>query len=166
MSIRLPFTAPVIHLGFVLGLVALGCSERAECGPENGMVSRVIDGDTIELAGGERVRYLLVDTPETTNGHDDCFGVDARDFNRSLVEGRQVSLRYAEQCRDRYERLLAYVSVDGREINSLLVREGFGCVLHISPDGDDRFAEFQSLEREAQRAERGLWGACAMKPCG
>jgi micrococcal nuclease len=126
----------------------------------------VIDGDTLELAGGERVRYLLVDTPEVTSGHAECFGVEALDENRSLVEGRRVALRYAEQCRDRYARLLAYVSVDGREVNSLLVRSGYACVLYIPPDGDERVAEFQSLEREATLARRGLWGACPKKPCG
>src|SRR6187401_1781648 len=94
--------------GLVLGLAA-GCSDRADCGPESAVVTRVIDGDTLELVGGERVRYLLVDTPESTNGHDECFGAEASEFNRSLVEGRRVALRYAEQCRDRYARLLAYV---------------------------------------------------------
>ena len=152
--------------GLVLGLLASGCGAEGACGPEAGVVARVVDGDTVVLQTGERVRYLLVDTPETTGGHDDCFGAEARDFNRALVEGRGVRLHYAEACTDRYGRLLAYVSVDGREVNSLLAREGYACVLYVSPAGRSRRAEFEALESSARRARKGLWGACAAPgPC-
>jgi len=128
-------------------------------------VADVVDGDTLVLEGGERVRYLLVDTPETTGGKHDCFGAEARELNRSLVEGRQVSLAYGEACTDRFGRLLAYVSVDGREVNTLLVERGHACVLYVAPAGGGRRAEFEALEAEARRARRGLWGACAPRSC-
>lgn len=149
-----------------LGLPALcACGAESACGPGAGVVSRVIDGDTVVLQGGERVRYLLVDTPEITLGKHDCFGAEARDFNRSLVEGRTVRLTYAEACTDRYGRLLAYVSVDGREVNSLLAREGYACVLYVRPAGESRRAEFEALEAAARQAGRGVWGQCSPVPC-
>lgn len=144
----------------------LACASGSpECGPESALVPRVIDGDTVELESGDRVRYLLVDTPESTNGHVECFGSEAFEFNRRLVEGQRVSLRYESECRDRYGRILAYVSVGSREVNSTLVTEGYGCVLHIPPNGDGRAQEFQQLEAAARREERGLWSACSKNPC-
>jgi micrococcal nuclease len=125
----------------------------------------VIDGDTVELSSGERIRYLMLDTPEDTNGHVECYGPEAREFNRRLVEGQRVGLRYDRECRDRYGRALAYVSLGSREVNTALVAEGFACVLHVPPNGDARAREFEALEAGARVAQRGLWGACERSPC-
>jgi len=143
-----------------------GCSASDTCGPATGVVRRAIDGDTVELSSGERVRYLLVDTPEITNGKNACFGAEALAFNRELVEGRAVALQYGPSCSDRYGRLLAYVRVDGLDVNAELIAAGYACVLHIPPSGDDRVAEFRALERDAQANDAGLWRACAIAPCG
>jgi len=141
-----------------------GCAE-APCGPATGVVSEVVDGDTIVLASGERVRYLLVDTPESTGGHHDCFGDTAARFNRDLVLGRTVELSYDAVCDDRYERTLAYLRVDGSDVGRVLLERGYGCVLHIPPAGDDRVGDYRAAEAEARRARRGLWGSCPEAPC-
>jgi len=147
-----------------LGVLCSGCGSEAgiPCGPGSARVARVIDGDTIELAdaAGTKVRYLLVDTPESTGGADDCWGEESKEYNRSLVEGQAVSLAYDVECTDRFDRLLAYVSVGGREINSLLVERGHACVLFIPPNGEDRKGEFEALEATAKAEGRGMWGAC------
>jgi micrococcal nuclease len=139
-----------------------GCG--AKCGPQSGVVAEVIDGDTIELDSGERIRYLLVDTPEIS-GDVECFGPEARDFNIDLVLGKKVDLYYDLECEDRYGRLLAYVRVDGREVNSLLVERGYACVLYIPPSGEDRVEEFEALQDSAEAANRGMWGVCEGDPC-
>jgi micrococcal nuclease len=149
----------------LLLLACGGATAGLPCGPETGLVTEVIDGDTLVLEGGERIRYLLADAPESTGGRSECFGAEARAFNRGLVEGRRVSLTYGEACEDRFGRLLAYVSVDGREVNSLLVERGHACVLHVPPAGTARRAEFEALEAGARRARRGVWGACAPVSC-
>jgi len=141
-----------------------GAGDGGRCGPAEGRVAHVIDGDTIDLEGGERVRYLLVDAPENT-GETECFGAEATLFNEELVSGAVVRLTYAEECTDDYGRLLAYVAVQGREINSLLVERGFGCALYIPPNGADRRGEFEDLEAHARGENRGLWGACRENPC-
>lgn len=143
----------------------LGCSEAAPCGPNQAVVSRVIDGDTVELEGGETVRYLLVDTPEVRGKSAACYGAEARDFNATLVKERKVELGYDEECRDRFGRLLAYVFASGRELNSLLVERGYACVLHIPPNGTGRAKEFRALEQQAKEAGRGLWGQCMPNSC-
>jgi micrococcal nuclease len=155
-----------LGLGLVLGAaLGLACEpDPSACGPAEGIVARVIDGDTVELATGERVRYLLVDTPEVT-GTPECFGPEASDFNRTLVEGKTVYLTYDVECTDRYERLLAYVEVDGRSVNELLLSRGYACVLHIPPNGASHVDAYRNLEERAQVGQVGLWGGCAEAPC-
>ncbi len=130
------------------------------CGPRTAIVASVIDGDTIVLEGGQKVRYLMIDTPEITQGKHDCYGEEARQFNEDLVLGQEVSLTYDQECEDQYGRLLAYVEAPDGEANSLLVARGFACVLIVPPNGEDRESEFMSLELGARQKGAGLWGAC------
>ena len=154
--------------GLLLPLLLLSaCPTGGDpCGPGAGVVARVVDGDTIVLESGERVRYLLVDTPESTGGADDCFGREAAMLNRELVLGREVTLAYDDaQCTDRFGRLLAYVRVAGREVNTLLVERGHACVLYLPPAGRDRRDEFEALESAARSGSRGMWGVCEVVAC-
>jgi micrococcal nuclease len=147
-----------------LGLAA-GCgTPGSDCGPSSGIVDRVIDGDTIVLTTGEKIRYLLIDAPETTNGHSDCYGSNAATFNSDLVLGNTVDLTYDSVCTDMYGRLLAYVSVNGDDVNHLMVERGYACVLYIPPDGMSRYDEFKTLQADAKANSRGVWGACTPLP--
>ena len=148
-------------------LLVAACSaedgeEESRCGPSRAEVLVVIDGDTVELTDGQKIRYLLIDTPETTKGEPECYGPEAKDFNAELVLGQTVELKYDVECEDRYGRLLAYVSVDGREVNSLLVERGFAEVMYLpeTGNGKDRLEEFKALLAEAKAAGRGRWGYC------
>ncbi len=156
-----------VLLGLLLGTATgLACEtgDPSDCGPSEGVVERVIDGDTVVLASGERIRYLLVDTPETS-GTVGCYGPEASAFNKSLVEGATVQLTYDDECTDRYDRLLAYVELEGRSVNELLLTRGFACVLHIPPNGAERVAHYRQLEEQAQVGQVGLWAACTESPC-
>jgi len=168
IALRASCVGPALPLA--ASLAALACcgpngGGEDECGPTEAVVARIVDGDTVELEGGEKIRYLMVDTPEITSGHDDCYGTEARDYNAQLVEGQQVTLRYDEECLDRYDRLLAYVELGGREVNAMLVERGYACVLYIPPNGTARRDEFEALEAEAQAERRGMWGACEEVTC-
>lgn len=127
-------------------------------------VTRVIDGDTIEVrldGRREDVRYIGIDTPETVKPDTpvQCFGLQASRFNHRLVEGRRVRLVFGVERRDVYGRLLAYVYLGERLVNAALLRRGLARTLTIPPN--DRFAErFKRLELRAATAGRGLWGAC------
>jgi micrococcal nuclease len=127
-------------------------------------VSRVVDGDTVEvqLDGREEdVRYIGVDTPETVKPDTpvQCFGPQASSFNHGLVEHRRVRLVFGAERRDVYGRLLAYVYLGERFVNAELLRRGLARTLTIPPN--DRFADrFKRLEIAAARAGRGLWGGC------
>jgi micrococcal nuclease len=124
----------------------------------------VIDGDTIVLPGDLRIRYLLVNAPETS-GDETCYGATAAQFNADLVLDKPIELTYETACQDRFGRTLAYVTVDGQDVNRALVERGYACVLHIPPDGDARAAEFQALQAAARAAGRGLWATCDPIPC-
>ncbi len=157
-----------LAFAFVLGSSACdgdGGEEGAACGPTSGVVARIVDGDTIELESGEKIRYLMIDTPESTNGAMDCWGEESKQFNTNLVLGKEVSIRYDVECTDRYGRLLAYIDVGDREVNSYMVEQGQACVLHISPNGDDRVDEFNDLELVAKTLGKGLWGSCDPVTC-
>jgi len=130
------------------------------CGPSKAVVAKVIDGDTVELENGEKVRYLLVNTQEITHGKNECFGSEAAKFNSDLVLGKEIKLKYPEACRDRFSRYLAYVEVDGLDVNALLVERGYACTYFVAPSGAERLSEFDKLELDARAAKRGLWGSC------
>ncbi len=149
----------------LLSTGAAACQNSADrCGPTSGVVARVLDGDTIELETGEKIRYLMIDTPEVSGGVE-CYGLEAKQLNTDLVLGKEITLRYDTECTDRYDRLLAYVSVGDREINTLMIERGYACVLYIPPNGSERKDEFESLESLAKQADKGLWGLCDTTPC-
>jgi micrococcal nuclease len=144
-----------------------GASDGGDATPTadeiSGEVVEVTDGDTIEVSLDgevEDVRYIGIDTPEVDpNIGVECFGSDASELNRELVEGERVRLVFDAERRDRYDRLLAYIYVGDTFVNAELVRRGYARTLTIEPN--DTFAErFARLAQEAANAGRGLWGAC------
>jgi len=151
-------------LALALLLAGCGTTPGSDCGPSSAMVERVIDGDTIVLTTGEKIRYLLIDAPETTNGHDDCYGSNAATFNSDLVLDKTVELTYDTQCTDKYGRLLAYVSIDGMDVGQLMVERGYACVLFIPPDGESRYDELELDQADAKAMNKGIWGSCDPLP--
>ncbi len=131
---------------------------------ENYLVKRVIDGDTIELENGERVRYIGIDTPETVDPRKpvQCFGKEAARANRELVEGKLVRLEKDFSDKDKYGRLLRYIYQEDKFINLELVKNGYAYVYTYPPDvkKSKLFLEAQKKSREARL---GLWGICPQK---
>jgi endonuclease YncB( thermonuclease family) len=111
----------------------------------------VVDGTTIqvEIEGGhERIHYLGIEP----------LGHPATEANRHLVQSKRVWLELDVPLRDRDGRLLAYVYVGDLMVNAELVRQGYAQVTTVPPSG--KYAPlFQQLQREAQEAGRGVWGA-------
>ena len=136
------------------------------------LVTRVIDGDTLKLENGERVRLIGIDTPEmhvsdkltrdAQRTKQDAstiqkLGRRAYEFTRTLVEGKRVSLEFDVERHDRYKRLLAYVYLkDGTFVNAKIVEEGYASLLTIPPNVKYA-ALFQDLYRKAREERKGLW---------
>lgn len=156
-------------LGAFLLLLALlaACSGEAR---QQGVVERVYDGDTLRVAGVGKVRMIGVDTPERKNSKRDDYylrqGISrdrlrgvaraALEFNIAHVQGKTVTLTFDHEQRDRYGRLLAYVTLpDGRLLNRLLVEKGLAAVYRRF---DFRLKEdFLQAEWRAQLMRVGLW---------
>ncbi|OGY29213.1 MAG: hypothetical protein A3F33_01165 [Candidatus Woykebacteria bacterium RIFCSPHIGHO2_12_FULL_43_10] len=123
------------------------------------LVKRVIDGDTIEIEGGQKVRYIGIDTPESTT-KTECFGKEATNKNKLLVEGREVTLEKDVSETDKFGRLLRYVYVGNLMVNQELVLSGYANASSYPPD--IKYQElFRTSEKEAREQGRGLWGNCA-----
>lgn len=124
-------------------------------------VTRVIDGDTIEVAiGGSlyKVRYIGIDTPEIVHPSKpvEYLGKEAAAKNRELVEGKVVYLEKDVSETDRYGRLLRYVWVGETMVNAELVRLGYAQASTYPPDVKYQDL-FLKLQAEAREAGRGLW---------
>ncbi|MFH0936837.1 MAG: thermonuclease family protein [Candidatus Daviesbacteria bacterium] len=133
---------------------------------EEKLVIRVVDGDTIEVEGNQKIRYIGIDTPETVDPRRPvaCFGKEASDENKKLVEGKKVILEKDISETDKYERLLRYVYVknpDGTTlfVNDYLVRQGFAKISTYPPDV--KFTDqFLAAQVEARENQKGLWQKC------
>ena len=125
-------------------------------------VERVVDGDTIQIETGEKVRYIGVNTPEAVDPRRrvQCFGKEASEFNRNLVAGRRVRLVKDVSERDKYGRLLRYVYLeDGTFVNLKIVQTGFAYAATFPPDV--KYSQmFVEAARKAREEGRGLWQAC------
>jgi endonuclease YncB( thermonuclease family) len=130
-------------------------------------VSRVIDGDTLELAAPDghrpatRVRFWGVDAPEVD--HDgppiehEPWGDEARRFTRAAVEGKRVRLTLEpSRMRDRYDRVLVFVALpDGQVLNEALIARGLA---RVDQRWTHRFSQrYELLEQQAKHDRVGIW---------
>jgi len=139
-------------LAIILILIPLYACTSA---PEITTVTRVIDGDTIIIGTGQRVRYIGIDTPET-HPEQEAYGMEAWQANRKLVAGKKVRLEKDVSDTDRYGRLLRYVYVDETLVNAELARLGLAEAKAYPPD--TKYQDLlEQMEEEARQAGRGMW---------
>ncbi len=137
-----------------LHLITNGACLPTDTKREFGIVTRIIDGDTIlvEIDGVEyHVRYIAVNAEESGG-----MAIYAANENSSLVLGKQVLLISDVSETDRYDRLLRYVIIGNIFVNDYLVRIGLAEHTSYPPDiaCDISLAEAES---EAQERHLGLW---------
>lgn len=128
-------------------------------------VKRAVDGDTIELSDGRKLRYIGIDTPESVDPRKpvECIGPEATEKNKQLVEGKQVELEKDVSETDHFGRLLRYVYVDGVMVNDILVREGFARASQYPPDVKYQ-KQFDEAQASAQHNEWGIWSELCANP--
>ena len=155
-----------LALFFALGLALAGCSRAApECrvdpaGLESHRVKSVIDGDTLRLAGGGKVRLIGINTPEKggQEGPPEPLAEEAAAVLASMLgRGDQVLLQAGIDPRDRHDRRLAHAfDPAGRHIAAELLRRGLGFHVAVSPNFGWLDC-LQAAEQEAASAGRGVW---------
>ena len=125
---------------------------------EKARIERVVDGDTIHLSDGRKVRLVGIDTPELDHkkGNHEPFAVEATQFVRSHL-GSFVYIEPAKSDRDRYGRYLYYLfDKDRISVASQLLSKGLGYRIAVPPNLDYQ-ACFEAAENAARVAKKGLW---------
>lgn len=124
-------------------------------------VTRIIDGDTIEIEGGIRIRLIGIDTPELKNKDKniDCYALEAKNKTSELLIGKSVFLEKDVSETDKFGRLLRYVYLGSELINNTLIKEGYAKVATYPPDIKYSSVFVQS-QREAIKNSSGLWSKC------
>jgi micrococcal nuclease len=150
----MPFVVAAVLAALVLLDRSRGTQDATK---HSATVQRVVDGDTVRLAGLGSVRLIGIDTPEVYGGVE-CYGPEASAFAKSVLHpGTRVRYRVGTEARDRYGRLLAYVWLrDGRLFNAMLAERGYATTLTIPPN-DDLAPRFRAAEERARDGHRGMW---------
>ena len=127
-------------------------------------VIRAIDGDTllISMYGNETaVRLIGIDAPESVHPEAEkntAEGEQASQWLKQYIAGKQVTLEYDQELNDRYGRTLAYVYVDNRMLEDVLLTMGLARTLTMEPN--TRYQHhFEMLEKEARDSGSGFWGS-------
>lgn len=121
-------------------------------------VVRIVDGDTIEIESGEKVRFIGIDSPEISGGIE-CHGKEAKEYLNNFLEGKEIKMVKDVSETDRYGRLLRFVYLGDTFVNKKIVEDGYARVSTFPPD-----VKFQEIFLEAQESARkagsGLWSEC------
>jgi len=134
---------------------------------DNALVTRVVDGDTVEARFSGRpltVRLIGIDTPESVAPDQpvQCFALQASGYTTGRLEGARVRLQFDLERIDPFGRTLAYVWLGDELFNETLVREGYASVTTYPPNV--RYVDrFRAAQREARSHGRGVWGRCVQQ---
>ena len=134
-------------------------------------VRHALDGDSLALADGRQVRLIGVNTPEINPSSDkrrpatpQPLAREAQRFVAARANGQTVTLRFETERTDRYQRLLAHVTLaDGTRLEEALLRAGLGWMVAIPPNVSE-LARLQAAEAEARTARRGVWEKTEYRP--
>lgn len=149
----------MVLLAIIAVIVSFRYAEKI--GPEKKPADRftvikAIDGDTVELQGGDKLRLLAIDTPEKGEKFHD----EATRYLAHLAVGKPARIEYAENRRDRYGRLLGYLYVDDTLfVNQAIIDSGLG-YLYLFKDNDLKRDEVRTLleaQRHAMKKGSALW---------
>ncbi len=157
---------PVRHfaLSVVLTVVWSAAAFAYSCPPdridETVRVAYVHDGDTVALADGRKLRIVGINTPELgfKGASPEAFATEARDALRAqLASRREIGLRFDQQQKDRYGRVLAHVFLEnGVSLTAQLLEQGYGSALAVPPNLWNADC-YRAAEREARTRRRGIW---------
>ncbi|MSS74440.1 thermonuclease family protein [Candidatus Pacearchaeota archaeon] len=116
------------------------------------LVTKIIDGDTIEIESGQRIRLICINTPEKGEGG----YKEAKDYLKSTILNKKVVLKKDISETDRHDRLLRYLYLNNKLINELIARKGYGVTFPYEPD--TKFcAKIKKAEKKAKKEHIGLW---------
>jgi len=155
-------TLSVLYVAVAVGLCLMAGTAAAQS--LSGQAD-VVDGDTLAIRGGtSRIRLYGIDAPEGQQTCNDArgrrylCGSRAAEALEALI-GRNGRVICREEDRDRYGRVVAVCTANGREINGELIRQGWAVEYRQYSDG-----RYSDEEAEARLAKRGLWAGTFVNP--
>lgn len=172
MRRRVRRRAPVGRLGLVAIVIALVLAAARTWPPQQGaappsdlaegsfQVDHVVDGDTLVLVDGAKVRLIGVDTPEMNFGEDmepEPYARQATDFTRATIGEHPVRLEFDRERHDKFGRFLAYAYVGDVLINEALLDAGLGRAMLGFPYRESMKTRFSRAQERARGAKRGIW---------
>lgn len=149
-----------IAAAFLITFSAFSVQEMLKNSAEAAFVTRVIDGDTFEIEGGDGVRLLGINTPERGQP----LYKNATNFLKNAIEGKNITMMADAARTDKYGRRLRYVFIGGILVNEEILRNGLANIYMLSPSGKYS-ARLKSAERYAIENNLGLWMTGARKDC-
>ncbi|WP_022855617.1 thermonuclease family protein [Thermodesulfobacterium thermophilum] len=155
----------------VCGIGLAGCKkDKEERLSENTVkVVRALDGDTVLLHNGEKLRYAGVDTPELNRGKGlppQPFAEEAYSLNRQLTEGKVFRVEFALKERDHYGRLLGDLYFEnGTSVSEILVKEGLALVCYFSGSAE-AYHKLLPLQTEVVKKRKGFFSLIDKQPQG
>ncbi|NHN28473.1 thermonuclease family protein [Paenibacillus agricola] len=155
-----------ILAGLLMVVLLAGCQLQATpassaTGRDQVKVTRIVDGDTLEiLLNGkkEKLRLIGVDTPETKKANTPVmfYGEEAAQYTKKRLDQKMIELEWDVDRKDQYDRLLAYVWIEGELFNRALIREGYARLATFPPNV--RYVDKFKLDQEdARKKQKGLW---------
>ncbi len=125
-------------------------------------ITRVVDGDTMVASLGnkqEKIRLLLVDSPETVNSSKpvEPFGREASNFAKDTLNGKSVQIELDVSGRDKYGRLLCYLWIGDHMFNEMLLEKGLARVAYVFPPNVRYIDQFRHIQEQAQKDGIGIW---------
>ncbi|MBI2545427.1 MAG: thermonuclease family protein [Candidatus Aenigmarchaeota archaeon] len=150
-TIHVAIILSIIGLVFVSGMTGFFILRKSSS--QEYLVTRVIDGDTVELSDNERVRLLGINAPEITEAHYQ----DAKDKMIELVQNKSVTFENGPQDKDLYGRSLRYIFVNSTFVNLEMVKGGYATVYLLDPS-EKYYLEFKTAEKQAKDQKLRIWG--------
>ncbi len=147
-----------VFIVLIIFLVIIRCYEEIgfDKSPQDRfIISKVIDGDTVELKGGDKLRLLGIDTPEKNQLYYDS----AKALLSRNVLGKESEIKFAVRRRDKYGRLLGFLYVDSIFINQMMIDSGMAN-LYLFKDNDLNSEEFKKMfdaQRNVINKDIGIW---------
>lgn len=152
----------VLLLIAVLALAEPASKDQIQSETVTAVVTHVVDGDTVdvELDGKkERIRLLLVDTPEVnvSDKPPQPFGPEATEFAEQVLSGKEVRLEFDGPERDKYDRMLAYLWIGDSLFNQMLLEEGLARVAYVYDPPYKYYDDLVAAQEKAKLEKKGIW---------
>jgi micrococcal nuclease len=155
-ALRIPVAASLAAL--VASAACAGADGSAAERPV--VVTRIVDGDTLMVRGGDLIRLVQIDAPEAGG---ECYSAaSTRELTRLAAPGSRVKLRTDPRLDrvDVYGRLLRYVQVKGMNVNVELVRRGAATPYFFDGDRGRHAGALLAAVSSARTERRGMWRSC------